>query len=147
MIAKPSRALHLPHARDARDAQFELVEAQLLSPPIRSFPELSLSQAFRRQWHSTHAAIEEGDQDSECLEYYFIQQLPTKGSQVFSLDGTSWLQPAAKTRPDWQYVYSPTKMFISRSIGIGQPYSALAWAPERHSSWAPSVSVRRVPSD
>jgi hypothetical protein len=31
----------------ARDAQFELVDALLLSRPIRSFPELSLSSAFR----------------------------------------------------------------------------------------------------
>ena len=31
------------------DAQFDLMDALLLSPPIRSFPELSLSHAFRRQ--------------------------------------------------------------------------------------------------
>jgi hypothetical protein len=36
----------------AKDAQFELVDALLLSPPIRSFPELSLSPVFRRQWPS-----------------------------------------------------------------------------------------------
>jgi len=34
------------------DAQFDLVDALLLSPPIRSFPELSLSHAFQRQWVS-----------------------------------------------------------------------------------------------
>ena len=34
----------------AGDAQFELLDALLLSLPIRSFPELSLSPAFRRQW-------------------------------------------------------------------------------------------------
>ena len=129
------------------DAQFDLMDALLLSPPIRSFPELSLSHAFRRQWHSAYAAIEEGEQDREWLEPYFIQQIPNQGPQIFSLDGTSWLQPAAKTLPDRQYVYSPTKMLNSRSIGIGQPYSVLAWAPERHSSWAPSLSVRRVSSE
>ena len=47
----------------AKDAQFELVDALLLSPPIRSFPELSLSPVFRRQWPSAYAAIEEGQQD------------------------------------------------------------------------------------
>jgi hypothetical protein len=129
------------------DAQFDLMDALLLSPPIRSFPELSLSQAFRRQWHSAYAAIKEGAQDREWLEHFFIQQIPTQGPQMFSLDGTSWLQPAAKTMPDRQFVYSPTKMLNSRSIGIGQSYSVLAWAPERHSSWAPSLSVRRVPSE
>jgi len=129
------------------DAQFDLVDALLLSPPIRSFPELSLSHAFRRQWHSAYAAIEEGEQDREWLEHYFIEQIPAEGPQIFSLDGTSWLQPAANTLPDRQYVYSPTKMVTSRPIGIGQPYSVLAWAPERHSSWAPSLSIRRVSSE
>ena len=129
------------------DAQFDLVDALLFSPPIRSFPELSLSQAFRRQWHSAYAAIEEGKQDREWLECYCIWQIPSQGPQVFSLDGTSWLLPAAKTMSDRQYVYSPTKMVNSRPVGIGHPYSVLAWTPERNSSWAPAVSVRRVPSD
>jgi len=129
------------------DAQFDLVDALLFSPPIRSFPELSLSAAFRRQWHSAYAAIEEGKQDWEWLEPFFIHQIPPQGLQVFSLDGTSWLHSAAKAMADRQYVYSPTKMVNSRSIGIGHPYSVLAWVPERNSSWAPAVSVRRAPSD
>lgn len=129
------------------DAQFDLVDALLFSPAIRSFPELSLSPAFRRQWHSAYAAIEEGKQDDEWLESYCIQQIPTRGPQVFSLDGTSWLHSAAKVMADRQYVYSPTKMVTRCSIGLGHPYSVLAWVPERNSSWAPAVSVRRVPSD
>mgnify|MGYP007051342034 CR=1 len=51
----------------ARDAQFELSDALLLSPPLRSFPELSLSPVFRRQWPSVYAAIEEGEQDQAWL--------------------------------------------------------------------------------
>jgi hypothetical protein len=53
-----------------QDAQFELLDAPLLSPPVRSFPELSLSPAFRRQWPSAYAAIEEGEQDQAWLERY-----------------------------------------------------------------------------
>ncbi|MDH7485408.1 MAG: hypothetical protein QHJ81_03935, partial [Anaerolineae bacterium] len=49
----------------ARDAQFDLLDALLLSPPVRSFPELSLSPAFRRRWPSIYAAIQEGRQDQE----------------------------------------------------------------------------------
>jgi len=45
----------------ARDAQFELVDALLAGRPVRSFPELSLVPTFRRQWHSSYAAIERGD--------------------------------------------------------------------------------------
>jgi hypothetical protein len=130
----------------ARDAQFELVDALLLSPPIRSFPELSLSPAFRRQWPSAYAAIEEGEQDGEWLEGYLMQLVPGEGWQVFSLDGTAWPHAAAKAMADRQYVYSPTKVLNSRSVVVGHPYSVLAWATERGSSWAPAVSVRRVSS-
>jgi hypothetical protein len=128
----------------ARDAQFELVDALLLSPPIRSFPELSLSPAFRRRWPSAYAAIAEGRQDREWLEGCFIQQIPTAGVQVFALDNTAWPHPAAKTLADRQYVYHPTAAVNGGSVVVGHAYSVLAWAPERGSSWAPPVSVRRI---
>lgn len=67
----------------ARDAQLELVDALLVGQPIRSYPELSLLPVFRRKWSSAYAAIEDGGQDREWLEGYFIQQLPTRGTLVF----------------------------------------------------------------
>lgn len=130
----------------ARDAQFELLDALLLSPPIRSFPELSLLPAFQRKWSSAYAAIKDGQQDQDWLEGYFIQQIPTRGSKVFALDGTAWPHPAAKTLADRQYVYCPTSAVHGGSIVVGHPYSLLAWVPERGSSWAPPVSVRRITS-
>jgi len=131
----------------ARDAQFELLDALLLSPIIRSFAELSLSPVFQRQWPSLYTAIEEGEQGWEWLESYFIQHIPSEGIQIFALDGTAWPHPAAKTLTDRQYVYSPTAAIDGGSIVVGHPYSMLAWVPERGSSWAPPVSVRRVESD
>lgn len=127
----------------AKDAQFELVDALLLSPPIRSFPELSLSPVFRRQWPSAYAAIEEGKQDRNWLESYFIQQIPRQSLLVFALDGTAWPHPEAKTLADRQYVHGST-LAIDGSILVGHPYSVLAWVPERGRSWAPPVSVRRI---
>jgi hypothetical protein len=129
-----------------KDAQFELVDALLLSPPIRSFPELSLSPVFRRQWSSAYDAIERGQQDRKWLESYFMQQIPSEGVQMFSLDGTAWPHPAARVLADRQYVYSPTAAVNGGSIVVGHPYSVLAWATEQDSSWAPAVSVRRASS-
>ena len=131
----------------AQDAQFELLDALLLSPYVRSFAELSLSPAFRRQWPSLYAAMEEGQQDREWLESYFIQHVPREGIQIFALDGTAWPHPAAKTLADRQYVYSPTAAINGGSIVVGHPYSVLAWVLDRGSSWAPPLSVRRVTSD
>ena len=130
----------------ARDAQFELVDALLVGAPIRSYPELSLLPVFRRKWSSVYAAVEDGEQDWEWLESHFIQQLPTRGPVLFSLDGTAWPHPAARVLADLQYVYSPTLAVNGGSIVVGHPYSVLAWVPECGSSWAGPVSVKRVSS-
>jgi hypothetical protein len=130
----------------ARDAQFELVDALLLSAPIHTFPELSCSPIFRRQWHSAYTAIEDGRQEREWLERYLVQLLPTEGCLVFSLDGTSWPHTAARTMSDRQYVYSASSTGLGSPVTVGHPYSILAWAPERNTSWAPPLSIRRTPS-
>ena len=117
----------------ARDAQFELIDALLLSPYVRSFPELTLSPAFRRKWPSGYAAIEEGSQDREWLERYFVAQIPRSGTQVFSLDDTPWPHPAAKVLADRQYVRGSTRA-VNGSIMIGHPYSVLVWVPASHQS-------------
>ncbi len=130
----------------AKDAQFELVDALLVGQPLRSFPELSLLPVFRRQWPSAYAAIEDGGQDREWLEDYFVPQLPARGPLLFSLDGTAWPHAAARVLTDLQYVYSPTAAVTEKSIVVGHPYSVLAWVPERGRSWVGPVSIRRVPS-
>lgn len=129
-----------------RDAQFELVDALLLSAPIHSFPILSLCPVFRREWPSAYAAIEDGRQDQEWLEGYLVQHLPTDGLLVFPLDGTSWPHTAARSMIDRQYVHSASDNGLGSPVVVGHPYSILAWAPERNTSWAPPVSIRRVPS-
>jgi hypothetical protein len=129
----------------ARDAQFELIDALLLSGPVRSFPELTLSPVFRRQWPSAYAAIEAGRQDRQQLEAQFVAQVPREGGQVFALDGTAWPHPAARSLADRQYVRGCTQAVHDATV-IGHPYSVLAWVPEAHSSWAPPLSVRRIPS-
>ncbi len=140
------QAIYAQGFTKAKDAQFELVDALLVGAAIRSFPELSLLPVFRRKWPSAYTAIEDGGQDWEWLEGYFMQQLPTGEPLMFSLDGTAWPHSAARTLTDLQYVFSPTPAVDGGSIVVGHPYSVLAWVPECGRSWAGSVSVRRVPS-
>jgi DDE superfamily endonuclease len=132
-----------------RDAQFELLDALLLSPPISSFPDLSLSPGFERTWHSAYAALEDGRQDQDALRRLLVAQLP-HGQQgqplVFALDGTTWPRPAARCLPDRQYCHSPTVAVLTPSIVVGIPYSVLAWVPHSHSSWAPPLAVDAVPA-
>ncbi len=130
-----------------RDAQFELMDALLLHPGIQSYPELSLSWAFRRQWSSVYKAVEKGSQHSAWLEGHLSAQVPLATVTYYALDGTAWPHAAARTLEDRQYVYSPTKAVDGGSIVIGHPYSMLAWVPEQHSSWALPISVKRITSE
>lgn len=65
---------------------------------------------------------------------------------VFPLDATAWPHAAARTMADRQYVYSGSETGLGSPVAVGHPYSLLAWAPERNTSWAPPVSIHRVPA-
>ena len=130
-----------------RDALSELLDAICITGSLSSFPLLSLSKAFQRQWHSLYKAVERGTVIDEWLSYYLANQVPQEEIQYYSLDSSAWPRPRARTMDDRQYVYHPTPAVNGGSICIGYPYSLLDWVPEAHRSWSLSVSVKRIPSD
>jgi hypothetical protein len=124
----------------ARDAQFELIDAILTSGHIRSFAELSLSPLHRRKWSSAYAAIENGQQDSHYLSRLFINHLPRVPVQVFALDATKWVHADAHTLSG--LVLGPTTS--KHTIQPVHVYSMLAYIPQAHSSWALPISTERL---
>lgn len=127
-----------------RDAQFELVDALLLSDHPRCFAEISQSPVFRRQWSSAYGAIEEGQQDRQRLSRCWLHQIPRQGVQVFVLDTTVWSHPSARTLSGLVYAPSPTKALKRHSIVQGHVYSLLTWTPEVRRSWSPTVFSQRL---
>jgi hypothetical protein len=140
------QAVHGNGFSKQRDALSEVLDAICLTGSPTSFPMLSLSKIFRRKWHSLYKAVERGKLDAEWLSGYLAQQVPQESVQYFSLDGSTWPRPRARTMDDRQYVYSPTAAVNGGSICIGYPYSLLDWVPEAHQSWSLSVSIKRIPS-
>jgi hypothetical protein len=140
------QAVHTYGFGKQRDALSEMLDAICLTGSLSSFPILSFSKAFQRQWHSLYKAVERGTLDDEWLSNHLAQQVPQEGIQYFALDGSAWPRPRAVTMDDRQYVYHPTAAVNGGSVCIGYPYSLLDWVPEAHQSWSLSVSVRRVPS-
>lgn len=126
-----------------RDAQFDLIDALLCDRRIASFPELSLAPVHRRQWHSTYAALENGEQDGGWLRAYVCAQVPDQAVNVFALDSSVWGHPRARTLEGLLYAYSPTRS-IKPSIVQGHPYSMLAWVAETGRSWALPVHTERI---
>ncbi len=127
-----------------RDAQFDLIDAILLSPMIRSFPELSQSPIFQREWPSVYTAIERGQVDELWLHTYLSEQVPTEPVKVFALDTSVWPRPRTRTLVELRYEQSPTQAIQRDSTVKGYAYSTLAWIPERGQSWALPVDTRRV---
>jgi hypothetical protein len=140
------QAIHANGFGKEQDALIETLDASCLIGAISSFPLLSLSETFERQWHSLYKGMERGTIEGEWLSRYLTQHVPSTGIQYFSLDGTAWPRPRARTMDDRQYVYHPTPAVKGGSICVGYPYSLLDWVPEAHSSWSLSVSVKRIPS-
>ena len=128
-----------------RDAQFELVDALLISGPIQSFPDLSRAPLFRRSWSSAYAALEDGRQDEAWLRRRLVGQLPRDGAVVMGLDSSLWPRGHAPTVADCQYIYHPSKARGGQAA-VGQPYSLLAWVAQPHTSWVLPVDVARIRS-
>lgn len=130
--------------RGAKDAQFELIDALLLSDHPRCFAEVSLSLAFRRCWSSAYGAIEAGTQDQQQLSRCFLGQVPRQGVQVFPLDTTVWPHPSARTLSGLVYAPSPTKALKRHSIVQGHISSLLTWTPSPGQSWSPTLFNQRL---
>lgn len=140
------QAIHAHGFGKERDALSEVLDATCLTGAFSSFPLLSLSKSFKRQWHSLYKAVERGTVIGEWLSCYLAQQVPQKGFQYYALDSTAWPRPRARTMEDRQYVYHPTPTVNGGSVCIGYPYSLLDWVPEAHRSWSLPVSVERISS-
>ncbi len=128
----------------SRDMLFELVDALLLSPPVDSFAELSLTPVFSRRWSSLYAALARGRVDKAILSRLFAQEVPDQGVQIFAVDKSAWHHPCARTLSELFYERSPAPTIAKHAIVKAHPYSILAWVPERHSSWAMPMSSQRI---
>jgi hypothetical protein len=69
----------------AGDALFNTVDALSSETLAHSFPELSLSPVFQRQWPSLYEAFEDGKIQASQLRQVFVQfaPLPSAGQYVF----------------------------------------------------------------
>lgn len=127
-----------------RNVLQETLDALLLGPPIRSFPELTLNGVFKRQWPSLYKAMERGQICEETLSRLLFKQLPDDDVLIFPLDESDWLHPDAATLEDRGFPRGATSDVKGAGIGIGHSYSVLAFSSEPRSSWTLPLSARRV---
>jgi Transposase DDE domain len=129
------------------DALFELVDALVVAPMIRSAVEVSQSPIFRRRFASVYDALDNGQIDAAVLRPAVVAAEPTDaltvgGYAVYAVDTTITPRPDAKTVPDRSKVYSAERgtaipghqfSWLGRIVGFGQ-------------SWFAPREVLRVPT-
>jgi hypothetical protein len=130
------------------DALFEVVDALLVAPLVRSAVEVSQSPLFRRRFASVYDALTEGKIDPAALRQTLVAAEPTDaltvaGYAVYVVDTTIAPRPDAATVPDRSNVYSaahdkaiPGHQFswVGRVVAMGQ-------------SWFAPREVVRVPTN
>jgi len=130
----------------ARDAQFELTDAVLLSTAVSSFAALSLSPVFRRKWPSVYEAIQDGRPDRVGLLRLYTKQMPAEVRPLLTGDHTAWPRLSAFTLAERTVEHQPTKIADQKPITLGQGYSSLVWLPPEGvaSSWALPLLHERI---
>jgi hypothetical protein len=127
-----------------RDAFFALMDAVIQTPAARSFAELSLAPAFTHKWHSVYKALDQVSYDQQLLDELCLTQIPIKQVAHFALDVMSVRRMHSPTLKERLYCHGAKREVGGRGVIIGLPYSILAWASKRGSSFTPAVNIRRL---
>jgi hypothetical protein len=129
------------------DALFELLDALLLAPLIRSAGEVSQSPLFRRRFASVDDALANGRIDPALLRQARVAAEPADaltvaGYAVYALDTTIAPRPDAPTVPDRAKVYCAEQ---GKAIP-GHQFSWLGRVITAGQSWFAPREVQRVPT-
>jgi len=131
---------------NGRDAIFDLMDAVLTSPRVKSFVELSLSAVYRRKWSSLYESLKDSRPNRGRIRRLCVEQIPKDIRPLLAGDHTGWGRPHAKTLKDRSFVHQPNLVEGNKPIMLGHDYSTLAWIPEMTGSWAIPLCHERISS-
>src|SRR5437588_10741092 len=131
----------------AKDAMWNTVDALLTEDRARSFPELSLSSSFVRQWPSLYEGMEDGEIDQQRLRQVFNTFLPhpSAGQALWvGIDTSGIARPRSVTSADRsaQYVHNLPK--CEKPVTYGWQFSTMVALPDTPSSWTYVLDQREV---
>ena len=81
---------------NGRDAIFDLMDAVLTSPSVKSFAELSLSAVYRRKWSSLYESLKDSRPRRGRLRRLCVEQIPKDIRPLLAGDHTGWGRPHAQ---------------------------------------------------
>jgi len=131
----------------AGDALFNTVDALLTEDRAHSFPELSLSPHFKRQWPSLYEAFEDGRIDEQRLKEVFATFLPhpEKGRPLWvGIDTSGIARPGSVTSPDRSAQHVHNVPECKKPVTYGWQFSTVVALPDTPSSWTYILDQQRV---
>lgn len=134
----------------AKDAMFNTVDALLTEDRARSFPELSLSPLFERQWPSLYEGMEDGEIDQKRLREVFTTFLPhaSAGQALWvGIDVSGIARPRSVTASDRSAQYVHNLPNCEKPVTYGWQFSTAVALPETASSWTYALDQQRVSTE
>jgi len=134
----------------AKDAMWNTVDARLPEDRARSFPELSLSAWFVRQWPSLYEGMEDGEIDQQRLRQVFTTFLPQPGAGQdlwVGIDVSGIARPRAVTSADRSAQYVHHLPDCEKPVTDGWQFSTAVALPETPSSWTYALDQQRVSTE
>lgn len=131
----------------AKDAQFNLVDALLTEDRAKSLVELSLSPHFERKWSSIYEALEDGKIDQNQLQEVFARYLPQASSGEplrIAIDASGIARPKAITSADRSAQPMHNLPKCDKAVTYGWQFSSVVVLPETPSSWTYILDQQRV---
>jgi len=132
-----------------KDALFNTVDALLTEDRARSFPELSLSPHFERQWPSLYECFEDGRIDERRLRETFASYLPNPQPDKelwIGIDASSIARPEAVTSDDRTAQHVCNLPECKKPVTFGWQFSTVVALAEPTSSWSYILDQQRVTS-
>ncbi len=127
-----------------KDSLFNTLDALLTEDRAKSFPELSLSPHFERQWSSLYEAFEDGQIDQQRLRRVLASYLPEGQDRWIGIDVSGIARPRSFTSADRsaQYVHNLPK--CDKPVTYGWQFSTVVALPQTPSSWTYMLDQQRV---
>ena len=133
----------------AKDALFNTIDGLMTETDAKSFPEISQSPWFERNWPSLYEAFEDGRIDEERLREVLARYVPQPEAGAWlwiGIDASTIARPAAVTSADRTAVHVHNLPECKKPITFGWQFSTVVALAEPVSSWTYILDQQRVVS-
>ena len=133
----------------AKDALFNTIDGLMTETDAKSFPEISQSPWFERNWASLYEAFQDGRIDEKRLQEVLACYLPQPEAGAWlwiGIDASTIARPTAVTSADRTAQHVHNLPECKKPVTVGWQFSTVVALTEPVSSWTYILDQQRVDS-